>query len=412
MLKKIAIIFIILILLFFLPHSSKIKTRDISSTWWQFQSIDTMKYSRDLARERHSDSSFDKIINQQVKDIADTGATHIAIATPYDEEFFPMLQKWVAAARQNNLKIWFRGNFSGWEGWFDYDKISRSKHLEMTKKFIADHKDIFQDGDVFTACPECENGGPGDPRHNGDAEGHRQFLIDEYKITKQEFDRIGKKVASNYNSMNGDVAKVVMDKKTTAALDGIVTIDHYVATPEKLIDDVKALAESSGGKIVLGEFGVPIPDLNGQMTEYEQAQWLNRLFSLLINEQSIYGVSYWTNVGSSTALWDESGEAALAVNTIKSFYKPTILSGIIKDTSGSPIASARINLGNRVYYSDSNGHFQIPSSNNSEMINVNAASYFDQSITLSTAEAKIVLVKKSENYWYKIRKIFKNTLSF
>ena len=30
-------------------------------------------------------------------------------------------------------------------------------------------------------CNECENGGPGDPRHNGDVVGHRKFLIKEYK---------------------------------------------------------------------------------------------------------------------------------------------------------------------------------------------------------------------------------------
>src|SRR3990167_4248908 len=103
MVKKISlIIFIVtlLILLFVLRSSSDKPSRSI---WWEFQSIDTMKYSRDLSREKLNDPSFNTIINQQVAQIAGTGATHIAIATPYDEEFYPMLVRWVASARRNNL---------------------------------------------------------------------------------------------------------------------------------------------------------------------------------------------------------------------------------------------------------------------------------------------------------------------
>ena len=63
--------------------------------------------------------------------------------------------------------------------------------------------------------------------------------------------------------MNGDVAKLVMDKQTTASMDGIVVIDHYVATPEQLALDIRRIAEGSGGNVVLGEFGVPIPNIHG-----------------------------------------------------------------------------------------------------------------------------------------------------
>ena len=60
---------------------------------WTFQSIDTMKYSRDVAREKLYDPSFDAIIDRQVGAIAETGATHVAIAVPYDEEFVPFLER-------------------------------------------------------------------------------------------------------------------------------------------------------------------------------------------------------------------------------------------------------------------------------------------------------------------------------
>jgi len=96
--------FRLLILILFLiglsPISAKARER---ATWWQIQSVDTMKYSRDIAREKLDDPTFDSIIDRQVKDIAATGATHVAVGTPYDEEFVPFLTRWVNAARKYKL---------------------------------------------------------------------------------------------------------------------------------------------------------------------------------------------------------------------------------------------------------------------------------------------------------------------
>jgi hypothetical protein len=180
---------------------------------------------------------------------------------------------------------------------------------------------LFKDGDVFSACPECENGGPGDPRMNGDVKGHREFLIEEYRATKEAFRSINKDVASNYNSMNGDVARLVMDKETTKALDGVVAIDHYVGTPEKLVSDIGEISRSSGGRIVLGEFGAPIPDINGDMTEEEQAAWLEKAMSMFTITPELIGVNYWTNTGSSTELWDGDGKPKKAVSVVTKYFK-------------------------------------------------------------------------------------------
>lgn len=274
---------------------------------WKVLSVDTVKYSRDLARQKLNSDSFPQIVDTQVKDIADLGVTHIAIATPYDEEFVPFLKLWVDAARRYGIKVWFRGNFSGWEGWFDYPKIGREEHKTKIAEFISKNNQLFEDGDLFSSCTECENGGPGDPRDTGDIEGYRQFIIDEYKISKESFRLIGKNVASNLFSMNGDVAKLVMDKSTTQALGGIVVVDHYVDTPEKLDRDLRDLAFSSGGRIILGEFGVPVPDINGQMDEDQQAEWVDKALSLLEQDPAVIGLNYWTNLGGSTQIWQSNG---------------------------------------------------------------------------------------------------------
>ena len=287
---------------------------------WPVQSIDTMKYSRDEAAAQLLDPTFDKTIDQQIHAIAQTGATYVAIATPYDPEFVPMLARWVATARKYNLHVWFRGNFSGWEGWFSYAAITRDQHKELLDTFIRNNPDLFKDGDIFTSCPECENGGPGDPRQTGDVTGYRQFLISEYQIATNAFQSIHKKVSVGYTSMNFDVARLVMDPATTKALGGIVTIDHYVSSPEILAMNIRDLARESGGKIFLGEFGVPIPDINGDMTETDQASWIKQALTLLSGEPEVIGINYWVGFGGTTALWNDDGSPRTAVPVITSFF--------------------------------------------------------------------------------------------
>lgn len=350
----------LLIFAFFILLAPQAGAAGQKARFWQFQAIDTMKYSRDLARERTDDAAFDAVIDAQVKAIAETGATHLAVATPYDKEFLPFLARWVAAARRYNLGVWFRGNWSGWEGWFDYKRISRTQHLLLTEDFVLDNPDLFQDGDVFSSCPECENGGPGDPRRTGDTAGHRQFIVAEYEIVKNVFARLHKNVAANYFSMNGDVARLVMDRDTTARLDDIVTIDHYVKTPEILARDVRSLAEASGGKIVLGEYGFPIPDIHGTATEARQAEWLEDFFSAIVGMPEIVGVSYWTNVGGSTAIWDSGNEARPAVAVVKKYYSPPVVTGFVKDEADKPVSPATVKNQYTETISDESGYFEIP----------------------------------------------------
>lgn len=290
---------------------------------WDFRSIDSVKYSRDLADEMLENPEFDSVINEQVSDIASLGASHIAISTPYDPKFIPFLRRWVKSARFYGLKVWFRGNFSGWEKWFGFERIGREEHKRLLKEFIVNNPDLFEDGDIFTSCPECENGGSGDPRHNGDLIGHRKFLIDEYQISKDAFLKIGKKVKYGFYSMNYDVASLVMDEETTNALGDLVVIDHYIKNPKKLGADAKEIADKSQGKVLLGEFGAPVPDIHGVLNEEQQSQWIKEALEEVKNTPEVIGINYWTNSGGSTALWNNDGTSREAANTIKKFFTET-----------------------------------------------------------------------------------------
>ena len=351
--------------------------------FWNVQSIDTMKYSRDIAREKLNDPTYDVQIYKQVKTIAGTGATHISIGTPYDAEFLPILRRWVNAARASDLHVWYRGNFSGWEEWFDYKKISREEHKKMTQQFIESNPDLFVDGDIFTACPECENGGPGDPRRTGDVEGYREFLIEEHDIMEKSFKKISKNVIINYNSSNGDVARLIMDKDTTRALGGIVAIDHYVASGDQTSFDISEIAKESGGKVVLSEFGAPIPDIHGDMSEGDQAEWIEKTMKILASNKDLVGMSYWVDKGGSTKLWNDDGSARKAVGSITDAYLPKNAVGRIMNAYGADITGAKVQILGYTTTTDKKGSFVIPYIDGKEAVHITANNYKPMSIAIS-----------------------------
>lgn len=405
----IIIFFVISLLLLYDTRSRFLEPSDYSRlTFWKIQSIDTMKYSRDLAREKLNDPGFDQVIDDTIKRIAAAGATHAAVGTPYDEEFISVMEKWVGAARKYNLKVWFRGNWSGWEGWFGYAPISREEHIEKTREFIVNHPQIFADGDIFTSCPECENGLWGDPRENGETEAFRNFLIDERSAADEAFAKIHKEVSSNLISMNGDVARLIMDKKTTAALGGVVTIDHYVATPEKLINDIKELILFSEGNIVLGEIGTPIPAINQEMGPREQAVWIKEALSAIAADNRIIGLNYWLGTGGSTELWSGDGVLRPAYYVLQSFYQPKVIRGIVKNELGLPLKGATVSLNSQTVYSDDNGYFAIlPVAEENNFITAKSSGYYQNMVKLSEKERFISfsLVRENPGIWYRFRKM-------
>lgn len=331
--KKLITVFILVLIFgaaWYLAKKSQVDTKPTSPVnekrVWQIKSVDTMKYSRDPSAAKLNDPTFDAVIERQVKDIAGLGATHVAIATPYDEIFLPILTRWVKTARRNNLKVWFRGNFSGWEGWFGEDAgLSREGHLAKTREFIKNNKDLFVDGDAFSACPECENGGSGDPRQTGDVSGFRKFMISEYRACEEEFKNIGKDITCNLASMNLDVAKLVMDRETAKAMGGVVAIDHYVKSPDKLASDIVDLVKQTGAKVFLGEFGAPIPDIHGKMTDEEQAKWIEDALGKVSKDKEVIGLNYWTSFGGSTEIFDDKGNAKPAAGILTKYFKLTAL---------------------------------------------------------------------------------------
>lgn len=374
-------------------------------TWWKFQSVDTMKYSRDFSNIGLPDA----VIDTQIKNIAATGATHVAVATPYDAEFLPFLTKWVDVARKYRLNVWFRGNWSGWEKWFGYPTINRAEHLQQTIAFINNHTDLFMPGDIFTPCPECENGGPGDPRKNGDIAGFRTFMIQEYQACSNAFAKIGKSVACNFASMNGDVAYQVMDPVTTATMGGLVVIDHYVNTPEQLAKAVQNIAQHSGGRVILGEIGVPIPDINGKLTDQQQSAWLSDALNRLSWLPELEGLNYWVNVGGSTQIWNSSGVASPAVAVLTDYYTRPAYHIRVANIINQPVQFT-VSYRGRTFISDPAGDLSLPIMTGSQTFRITAPTYNPRELSIITGSrlTQIVLDKTHEDLLFKFYKLLFN----
>jgi hypothetical protein len=387
----------------------------METRYFQVQSIDTMQDSRDRAREvEKNPAAFDAVIERDMTLISHAGATHVAIDTPYDPEFSAVLKRWVDAARTYGLSVWFRGNFSGWEGWFGYASITPATHLSMLRNFITSNAELFENGDIFTPCPECENGGPGDPRKTGDARGYDDFLVAEHQTALSAFGTIGKDV-SVYASMNKDIASDILTKDTAAALGGTILIDHYAPLADDYALTIDDLSSRLSARIGIGEFGAPIPNINGAMTDKMQAAFVGNTLTLLAREKpALPLVNYWSIENGSTALVNENGKPKDAYGILADYFKPIMLSGTIKDPTGTAVPSADVSInGVSASFSVENGgsyNILVPSVENGVDIEFSKAGYAGTSTTIRAPDAggarkierNIVLAPSPPSLWYGI----------
>lgn len=375
---------------------------------WDVQSIDTMKYSRDKAREALDDKGYNEIIKKQIENIKATGATHVAIGTPYDSEFDTVRDLWIQEIRNQDLSVWHRGNWSGWEGWFEYEKIPTDEHIIKTLGFIRSQAHVFRNGDIFEPCPECENGGPGDPRFTKEVKAYKQFLIDLYEGSSTELAVLAKEVKVLF-SMNGDVASLIMDEAATKSLGGIISMDHYVATGEQLANDATNQAVASQSKIYLSELGAPIPDIHGRLSEIEQAEWISEALEEISKSHDIIGINYWVNRGGTTALWERGDTPRAAVAVVTRYFSPTVMYGVVLDKIGFPVKDANVEIPYGTYTTDKEGYFEVPVITGAQTnLTIKKPGYKELVVLVTDAELgtqqNLTLEKENESLLFRLQK--------
>lgn len=385
---------------------------------WEFQCIDTMKYSRDTAREFLTyPDRLAKTITLELGYIASLGATCVALGTPYDEEFYPVLSAWVSGARQRGLHVWFRGNFSAWEGWFDYPKFKNAaEHHTLTTAFITKHPELFAGGDIFTPAPEAENGMLGNPWRSEQAKQDlRNFAIASASNCIKAFTAIGKQdVRCGYQSANGDVAQGIFTKEVFEATGGVAVIDHYVSTTERMERDINDLAARNQVPVVLGEFGNPIPDIHGNQTELEQAEFARAMLHQFYKQRDkVRGLNYWVLRGGSTALVNSDGTPRLATLAVQDYFRPFQVTGEVKNSLGKAVKDAVIEIPDGpARYPDEAGDFAVSFPAGTAVFTVSAPGYHSQTVTLTgkwdeTIVANVALEPTNSDLWYKFQEFLK-----
>lgn len=381
---------------------------------WHYQCIDTMKVSRDSAREFLSKPEYaTNFIAKEVAEIKSLGATCIAIDTPYDEEFVPLIEKWVSASRQQGLNIWFRGNFSGWEGWFNYPKLKNgTEHSTRLSQFIMHHPNLFADGDILSPAPEAENGILGNPwRTEASKQQLRDFVWQSSDACQKAIAGINKKVHCGWFSANGDVARDIYNRDVLQKAGAVTVIDHYVSTSSRMGRDLDTYAKKQGLPIMIGEFGAPILDINGPMSESQQAQFVGELFRQFYTHKSnVIGVNYWVLRGGSTSILNDDGTERQVANVIRDYFMPGQITGKVVDGLGRVIKGAVVSTGDGVTQvtTDDKGEYTIFAPAGGLDITATKDSYTTvnsrtESVRAGKTTVDIRLDPLKPSLWYKIR---------
>lgn len=356
-----------------------------SDRFFDVVSIDTMKYSRDGASNPEVTDQIPLLVDK----VASMYPSHIAIATPYDEEFYPVLATWVGEARKHGLNVWFRGNFSAWEGWFGYEKFKDpNEHHAKTYAFITKHPDLFREGDIFTPAPEPENGGFGDPRRSEEIKRKFfKFLPESYDTCMKAFSTIGRNVKCGYFSTNGDVAKMIPSTVLMQS-GGVQVIDHYVKSPEELIRDIQKLYDMNHLPIILGEYGAPIPDIHGELSDSQQEQLIRKnLIELVKLRNIVKGINYWTAFGGSTKVFSDDLKPKSAVNTLREYFDPIKTTGQVVDEWDKPIAGATVGIKNLdMTVTDAQGIFSFVSTKDFNKATVTHEGYRSSSFLIPSRD--------------------------
>ena len=93
----------------------------------------------------------------------------------------------------------------------------------------------------------------------------------------------------------------------------------------------------------MSEFGAPIPNINGWMSEDNQANFIEALlFQLYLHKDKIYAINYWTLSDSSTALLNRDGTLRKVVEIMKNYYIPGLIDGTVTNTAGERLPNISI----------------------------------------------------------------------
>ena len=296
---------------------------------WQladFTSVDVMKLTKDVVRNQLTDSD----INSVVDALSQTHAKYIAISVPLDASSdYPapkpaprtaeaFTQAWADAIHQHNMKVLWRGTWSGIEGIYDFPRRAGQSRfppgsassaisdgdttwLGKTYLYIVNHPSYFRDGDIWAPLPERTEGifqdntsflpydGPGIQAN------YANFFNDLKLVSNQAFGSLGIKVYTGWTSNN--LSEINSGWLSPAVFEsaGVTATDYYGDnhSPEEMENSLILAYQKTHRQIYLQEWS---DYWNGKLAPRQREDYLDSMyqtFQHLGDAGVLMGFNYW-----------------------------------------------------------------------------------------------------------------------
>lgn len=303
---------------------------------WQVQAADLMKVQQDNVRNPLTSPQKQKALNR----LKELGATHAPLSVPYDTpsgapDVSAQKVEWTSIVKSLNMKTWHRPSWLSDEGWYDTPRnTGQNNRIEDTVNYIRAHKDLYQDGDIFTPKAEPQNcrviginwGNAADARFKSVAE-FNKWIRDMAAACRQAFNELGLPgVKVGYWGFDGFVVcgfnnpdwqgKSFLEKATVDVMEDGITCDHYPPDGTTMADFLRVFKQTWPGKdLNIGETGAHGLD------EASVKKQINDSFTALKNDPIVKRVNYWPAVGGTDGpLLDGNFDPILGFETVKGYF--------------------------------------------------------------------------------------------
>lgn len=299
---------------------------------WIFQSVSSMKISKDMVCSQPDDAYLDR----WVKKAKELGANYIAVETPYEDPYcasaLEYTKRWVKAIRSNGLNVWHRHMPLAFEGIYDTPKTAGINSLRIISNYITQNPSLFAPEDIFTPIPEPQNGGISGITYCAQnvcqfnsKEDFNKFLRDATDTADTAFARIGlpAKIKTGFWGFDGFVAwghnnpdwsGILED--ATVIKNGEITIDHYPeAVGTSMARDLDELSQKYPGvPIFIGEWGT----ITGGNV---QEQVKNTMSAA--KRPGVIGFNYWhLGSGGMESLIEDDFTHKEQFDEVQAFFRP------------------------------------------------------------------------------------------
>jgi hypothetical protein len=265
-----------------------------------------MKLSRDTLKHQLTDAQIAAVVSLD----AGLHASYATVDVYYDDPVY--MRRWVRAVRAARLRVWFRAHWYAWETHRETKgDMAPGEYIEATRRFLQQHSDLVQDGDIFDFCAEPENGAYWTDRYGSGWSWHGNALA---KAAFNAFVRSGvhmagttlanrgkRQVLVTAISMNSSIAFRVLSSPTAKRL-AMITLDLYpegqttnpAAAARAMVSEIETIHRRWHLPILIGEHGYARDRLVSDAT---QAAVLAAEFAAIERIPYVVGFNYWVDAG-------------------------------------------------------------------------------------------------------------------